>query len=187
MWLSHKISFKESDNIYNYFFKKNSIYINFLSKLYSDQKIKDAFKKYLIDLSQDYYDLKIIIKVLLKYNKNLSCYIFDENNCLFKEFDTKKSKITNLIYPIRERNFSLRKFLILILYPIYTSLFNNKFKFNIQKKRYKVAFRIYSNGFTFGKNGSLDWIIEDDKKLINQSLFVLEDNLKKIIMINLKG
>ena len=187
MWLSHKISFKESDNIYNYFFKKNSIYINFLSKLYSDQKIKDAFKKYLIDLSQDYYDLKIIIKVLLKYNKNLSCYIFKESNCLFKEFDSNNSKINNLIFPIKKKSFLFKKCLILILYPLYTSFFCNKFKFNIKKKRYKVAFRVYSNGFAFDKNGSLDWIIEDDKKLINQSLFVLEDNLKKNNYDKFKG
>jgi len=120
MWLSHKTSFKESDNLYNYFFKKNSTYINFLSKLYSDQKIKDAFRKYLVDISQDYYDLKIIMKVLLRYNKNLSCYIFKESNCLLKDFDTKNQKITDLIFPIREKIFSFKKFLILILYPIYT-------------------------------------------------------------------
>ena len=187
MWLSHKISFKESENLFNYFFKKNSAYINFLSKLYGDQKIETAFKKYLINLSQDYYDLKIILRVLLKYNKNLSCYIFKESNCLFKEFDSSNSKINNLIFPIKKKSFLFKKCLILILYPFYTSFFCNKFKFNIKKKRYKVAFRVYSNGFTFDKNGSLDWIIEDDKKLINQSLFVLEDNLKKNNYDKFKG
>ena len=34
MWLSHKISFKESDNIYNYFLKKFNIYKFFIKIIY---------------------------------------------------------------------------------------------------------------------------------------------------------
>ena len=187
MWISHKLSLNESDNLYKFFLKKNSIQINYLINLYKEKKIEKACKKFLVDAGQDYYDLKTIIRVLLRYNKNITCHIFKESNCILKDFDKKNSKITDLIFPNREKSFSLKKTIILILYPIITSFFCNKFKFNIVKKKFKVAFRIYSNGFTFDKNGSLDWIIEDDKKLINQSLFVLEDNLKKNNYDKFKG
>jgi polysaccharide biosynthesis PFTS motif protein len=178
MWLSHKISYKESNNLYNFFFKKNSIHINFLLKLYNDQKIKDAFKKYLIDISQDYYDLKILLKVLLRFNKNIKCFIFKDTNKSIFNYDRAKNEIKNIV-TITSKNFPIKRIFTLIFYPIFLSLFRKKYKSKIKKKDFNIGFRIYSNGFAFKDYGNLDWLIEEDKKLTEQSLFVLEDNLKE--------
>ena len=133
MWLSHRISFKESNNLYNFFFKKNSIHISFLLKLYDDQKIKDAFKKYLIDISQDYYDLKILLKIFLRFNKNTNCIIFKDTNKSIFNYDRSINETKNIV-PITSKNFSIKKIFTLIFYPIFLSLFNKKYKFKIKKK-----------------------------------------------------
>ena len=178
MWSSHQISFKESNNLYNFFFKKNSVYINFLLKLYNDKKIKDAFKKYLIDISQDYYDLKILLKIFLRFNKNTKCFIFKDLNKSIFNYDRSFNEIKNIV-PITSKNFSIKRIFTLMFYPIFLSLFRKKYKLKIKKKNFNIGFRIYSNGFAFKDYGNLDWLIEEDKELTEQSLFVLEDNLRE--------
>ena len=89
----------------------------------------------------------------------------------------KKNRNKN-IFLYYNKNVSLKKWLILFIYPIYTLFFCSKIKLKKIKKKFKYGFRLYSNGLALGKFGSLDWLIADSDSKKKNSLFVLEDNLK---------
>ena len=79
-------------------------------KLYDDQKIKDAFKKYLIDISQDYYDLKILLKIFLRFNKNTNCIIFKDTNKSIFNYDRSINETKDIV-SIPSKTSQLKKFL----------------------------------------------------------------------------
>ena len=97
------------------------------------KKLKMHLKKYLIDISQDYYDLKILLKIFLRFNKNTNCIIFKDTNKSIFNYDRSINETKNIV-PITSKNFSIKKIFTLIFYPIFLSLFNKKYKFKIKKK-----------------------------------------------------
>ena len=106
MWFSHHIAFKQMDNFYSLLNNYNKKQMNFLKQLYNDQNVNYAFQKYIIDESQDYYDIYIIQKILLKFNPNVKCYIYNKINSIIYTMD-KKNRNKN-IFLYYNKNVSLK-------------------------------------------------------------------------------
>ena len=156
-------------NEFEIFYKKkinNSILIKFFQKIYKSKKIEYAYRKFLIQKYQKFYELKFLVYLLKKKNKNLKIHFDDKYNQQFFIFDNK--------YTLKEL-FNLnkiKKIIITLFYPL-MSIFFNKLVFFHKEKYYKNYYRIYKNGFNVSDNQNLDWLVGDK----SNTIFIIEDNL----------
>lgn len=160
-------SFKNIENVYKSFKKKNYRIVKFFNFLYQSKKFEIALKKNILVKLKNYYEIKIVKRIISTITKKEIIEQLDNNNYLnpnkLNKFDSK-----NLLY-------KLKKLITFILYPFYFCL-NKKISFKTKKKTYNNFYRIYENGVGVGNLGNLDWLITEKKN----DIFVLEDLDHKI-------
>ena len=168
-WYLKNLTRLNTYNEFQIFYKKKinkSILIKFFQKIYKSKKIEFAYRKFLIQEYQKFYELKFLVYLLKKKNKNSDIHFDDEYKQLFFKFENKYSlkKMFNLN--------KIKKIMITLCYPLMI-FFMNKLVFFHKKKYYKNYYRIYKNGFNVSDNENLDWLVDDKPN----TMFVIEDNL----------
>lgn len=168
-WYLKNLTRLKTYNEFKIFYKKKinkSILIKFFQKIYKSKKIEFAYRKFLIQEYQKFYELKFLVYLLKKKNKNSDIHFDDEYKQLFFKFENKYSlkKMFNLN--------KIKKITITLFYPLII-VFISKLVFFHKKKYYKNFFRVYKNGRTVSDNSNLDWLVGDK----SNAIFVIEDNL----------
>ncbi len=159
---------------YSKFKRRNNILIKIFTLIYGSKLFEIALKKKIIVQLRDYYEIKIIKKILSFLSKKR---IYESINNTDYFYIDKNLKNRNIKFFLNIKSINYKIILKFICFPLYFSL-KQKIFINIKKIYFKNFFRIYGNGIGVGELGNLDWILKYEKLKNETNVFVLEDILE---------
>ena len=193
-WHSNKLSIKNSEFIYKKLLEENKLLINFILKLYSSGDIAFGFKKSLAIQLKKYYEVIKIYELIKEYNSNIIPVVEKRKYHIIKKliekniFEEMNSDFDRQVFFHRKNYIDKKLFLqisIFIFYPLYALLTIKKF--TIQRIKKNIGIRIYKDGIGLNQDGfNVDWILNNDFFKKENAIFVIEDNVKKSFIKNLK-
>ena len=172
----------ESNNFLEHFLSQQSNYnnkiIRFINNLYKDNRIKNAYKKNLIKFLKVQFDINYIFEKINELNPKIN--FLNKNDFKVDKFNLNINKLSTLNILQKIKNL-----IIFILYPLYSILY---LKIFINKNSDgSLALRVFRGGFDFfNSDYNLDWIKNNNSLTKKNILLVIEDNIDKKFVNDIK-
>ena len=172
----------ESNNFLEHFLAQQSNYnnkiIRFINNLYKDNRIKNAYKKNLIKFLKVQFDINYIFEKINELNPKIN--FLNKNDFKVDKFNLNINKLSTLNILQKIKNL-----IIFILYPLYSILY---LKIFINKNSDgSLALRVFRGGFDFfNSDYNLDWIKNNNSLTKKNILLVIEDNIDKKFVNDIK-
>ena len=172
----------ESNNFLEHFLAQQSNYnnkiIRFINNLYKDNRIKNAYKKNLIKFLKVQFDINYIFEKINELNPKIN--FLNKNDFKVDKFNLNINKLSTLNILQKIKNL-----IIFILYPLYSILY---LKIFINKSSDgSLALRVFRGGFDFfNSDYNLDWIKNNNSLTKKNMLLVIEDNIDKKFVNDIK-
>lgn len=190
-WESHSLAYKMVDEASSKFICDYKKLYSFILNLYKNEKIEYALKKFL--LKNIYYSIDIFLayKKIFSLNKNVICIFNDIEKNYIKKIPFYNSEKSSFFETLHTKNYYFKNILenfflniVFLFYPIYSLLSIRKI--TLKKREFKLGVRLYGDGLNFNKNDyHIDWMVDQKFFKSDNVLFIAEDNLKKVIKIQI--